>query len=190
MNSFLAYVPIELSFQIKRVSSNSLRYGLLALWLLFFPNIPYLATDMVHGNLVNIYHNATKLSVETVKGWGYILLLFLMAFAYINWGFMEGLSLARYFQVQHKWKKRTGIFLGTVVCFLSSMGMYAGRFAPRLHSVYLFTDPLKVIHIIFFNWSVKKLELVALFFLLHAAILLVFYVMYTQARLVSAKKDG
>lgn len=186
LNSLLAYIPIELSFQIKRVRISTVRYVLLACWLLFFPNIPYLATDVVHGDLVHIYNNATKLSVPTVKGWGYIILLFLVVFAYINWGFLEGASLVVY--LQEKWKMKKWFFSAGIaaICFLSSMGMYAGRFAPRLHSIYLFTNPVKVVEIIFFTWTLKKLELVGLFFCLHAAVILILYVMWQQSKNVGS----
>lgn len=176
LNTLLAYIPIELSFQIQKTKNHSLQIGLAFLWLLFFPNIPYLATDIIHTDLLNLYNNTTGMSVESVRGWGLIFILFLVAFSYINWGFTELFSLAEL--AKQKLKLRNSVMcLG--LCFvslLSSMGMYAGRFSPRLHSKHFFMEPLRVLEIIFLQWSMKKAELIILFFLLHVGIMGTLYV--------------
>lgn len=174
LNTFLAYVPIELSFQIQRTSHPWLQKILTVFWLLFFPNIPYLASDIIHADLLTIY--SPMGSVPSVRFWGLLIILFLVVFAYIIWGFTQLLALMTALQIKYRLKSwiSWGILLG--ICFLSSMGIYAGRFSPRLHSVYFLTDPWQVVDIIFLQWSVKKLELVILFWFLHLGILFVLYI--------------
>src|SRR6478735_8110180 len=60
-NLFLAVVPIFFAHQVK--TSNQKRgalhgYTLLSffLWLMFFPNAPYIITDLIH-----IYHTSRKM---------------------------------------------------------------------------------------------------------------------------------
>ena len=171
LNTFLAYLSIEFVFQLQRTQNRPLQLILVGLWLLFFPNIPYLATDIVHADMLPLYDYFTGASLETIRGWGLILLLFLVMFAYIIWGFLSLFAVADWvkqtFQV-----KQSLIWLGIgATCWLSSMAMYAGRLAPRLHSVYLFRYPLHVLKIIFLEWPPKKIEFVLLFFALHLAII-------------------
>lgn len=185
LNTFLAYLPIELSFQIQRTSIPWIQKILSAFWLLFFPNIPYLASDIIHTDMLTIY--SPMGSVPSVWIWGLLIILFLVVFAYIVWGFTQLLALAMALQKKYHLKDwlTWGIILG--ICFVSSMGIYSGRFSPRLHSIYFLTDPWQVIDIIFLQWSVKKLELIILFWFLHLGILFVLYI-HEQLRQIALKK--
>lgn len=174
LNTFLAYLPLELFFQIQKEYHLWVQQVLIALWLLFFPNIPYLASDIIHVDLLTIY--SYGVSIPSVWLWSLLIILFLVVFAYITWGFTQFLALMSSLEVKFKMKgwMSFGILLG--ICFLSSMGIYAGRFPPRLHSIYFFTKPWQVIDIVFLQWSVKKLELVILFFLMHLGVIFVLYI--------------
>jgi uncharacterized membrane protein len=171
LNTFLAYLPIECAFQVQRIKNGYVQLLFGFLWLLFFPNIPYLVTDIVHADLLGLYNNLTGMSLETIRGWGLILILFLVIFAYIYWGFMEFFALMTL--VKEKFQLSKWVIIGAVpvICWLSSMAMYAGRFAPRLHSVHFFTNPLYVLEVIFAHWTMKKFEFICLFFLLHLGII-------------------
>lgn len=174
LNTFLAYLPLELSFQIQRDYRPWVKKVLAAFWLLFFPNIPYLASDIIHADLLTIYSPLG--SVPSVRLWGLLIILFLVVFAYIIWGFTQLLALMSSLKVKYNLKSWAADGILFAICFLSSMGIYAGRFPPRLHSVYFLTDPWQVIDIVFLQWSMKKLELVVLFLLLHLGILFVLYI--------------
>lgn len=47
-NLFLAFIPFWLSLMVFKTKSKVKRIILLSLWLLFFPNAPYLVTDLFH----------------------------------------------------------------------------------------------------------------------------------------------
>lgn len=173
LNTLLAYIPVELSFHIKDVRSPILQVILGCIWLLFFPNIPYLVTDIVHSDMLQLYNYADGSSLPSVRLWALLIALFLVIFAFNLWGFSELLKLARYFKDKLNLHSYGIRLIVAAICFLSSMGIYAGRFPPRLHSIYFLTDPLKVFDIVFLQWSLKKLEFVLLFFVLHLGILVV-----------------
>lgn len=176
LNTLLAYIPLELSFHIKDMRSPILQVILGCVWLLFFPNIPYLVTDIVHSDMLQLYNYADGSSLPSVRLWALLIALFLVIFAFNLWGFSELLKLARYFKDKFRIHPFVMRMIIGGICFLSAMGIYAGRFPPRLHSIYFLTDPLKVFDIIFIQWSQKKLEFVLLFFILHLGILTVLYI--------------
>ena len=47
-NLFLAWVPYWLAAVLPSAKRAVQKYGLLLLWLLFFPNAPYIITDLIH----------------------------------------------------------------------------------------------------------------------------------------------
>lgn len=57
LNTFLAFIPIELSFHIDvgKPKNGLLFWVLIIVWLLFYPNTPYLLTDLFHLSLLNPY---------------------------------------------------------------------------------------------------------------------------------------
>ncbi len=106
--------------------------GLGLLWLLFFPNAPYLVTDLMHlqplGN-VPIWYDAILLFAFALTG---LLLGFLSLY------FMQTMVLQRFGRTA-SW----GFVLVTVG--LSSFGVYIGRFL-RFNSWDVFTNPLHLIY--------------------------------------------
>ncbi|WP_265455644.1 DUF1361 domain-containing protein [Enterococcus sp. HY326] len=163
LNGFLAYIPIEIAFQLPKLKNKWLLLGASAFWLLFFPNIPYLGTDIIHTDLYQLYDNATRVSQENLLGWGQILLLAIVVVAFLSWGFTQMLLLAKFYQERFSLGKYFRPIFVVTICILSALAMYAGRFAPRLHSIYFLTDPLRVLDIIFLTWSLKKIEFIGLF---------------------------
>lgn len=120
-NIFLAWIPFGLAYTAKSFSWN--RKVLLfilpfpaALWLLFFPNAPYILTDLLHLGSPK----------PNVPLWFDVLLLL--------WFSWTGLSLgiASLFMMQDIVRREFGkvigwLFVG-VVGVLSSLGIYIGRF--------------------------------------------------------------
>ena len=49
-NVFLAYIPVEIGFQLPRFNDRRALafWTCLIIWLLFYPNTPYVMTDLFH----------------------------------------------------------------------------------------------------------------------------------------------
>ncbi|RST96375.1 hypothetical protein CBF36_00225 [Vagococcus bubulae] len=171
LNILLAYIPLELSFQFFRVKKNGLKLGLAALFMLYFPNIPYLVTDIIHMDILDIYNHFTGDSIKNLGDWTLTIVLFLAIFSFVLIGFGQLLKLLSYAKKQYRLTTTqvSGVLL--LVCFLSSLGIYAGRFPPRFHSIDIFVRPWYVFKTIFLEWSFIKLEIVLLFLGLHLAII-------------------
>ncbi len=115
-NLFLAIIPLGLSLGLMRLRRLALAMPVLGLWLLFFPNAPYVLTDLMHLN----EHNAN------VPKW--LDLLMLLSFGLVSlWFGFQSLRL-----VQHWFTRRFSHAAGWCVVIaslaLSGFGIYLGRF--------------------------------------------------------------
>ena len=131
-NLFLAWVPLLIAFQLQQFYLRfPKRYSVILLiscmWLLFFPNSPYIITDLIHlntGNAVPIWYDAILIFAFALAGLitGFISLYFihevLDCFFHkpVNWGIIS------------------------FVFVLSGYGIYLGR-VLRWNSWDLFTRP-------------------------------------------------
>ena len=135
-NLFLAWVPLLFAW----LWENRLAYGTLrkwksvvmfGLWLLFFPNAPYLITDLVHLN--NRFNPAL---------WADTLLLFSCAFAGLVVGIYSLYIIHRvltfYMPGFMCW------IIVTMSILLSGFGIYLGR-VQRWNSWDLFTNPISLL---------------------------------------------
>jgi uncharacterized membrane protein len=134
-NLFLAWIPLFFALFARRLSSSTLVTKSkqvfilvnLGLWLLFFPNAPYLITDLIHLGEFERY----ILWFDTVG-------FFIAALA----GICTGLySLKVIHQVLNQFINNVlaWIVISTSIV-LSGFGLYLGRFA-RFNSWDLFTHP-------------------------------------------------
>lgn len=171
LNIFLAYIPLELSFQFFRVKHSYVKLGIAALFMLYFPNIPYLVTDIIHMHMLNIYNQFTGDSIKNLSDWTLTIVLFLSIFSFVLLGFGQLLKLMMYTKKRYELSTVQVNLALTLICFLSSLGIYAGRFPPRFHSIDVFSRPWYVFKTIFLDWSVVKLEIVLLFLFLHLCII-------------------
>jgi len=136
-NLFLAWLP--LLFALLAVERHelvkSLRDRKLLLldtaWLLFFPNAPYIFTDLVH-----------VLAARRQSFWTEMILILLCAMT----GFLTGcLSLQLMHQrVAQLWGRAKGWLFVVAVSGLAGFGVYLGRFV-RLNSWNVLTHPLRVL---------------------------------------------
>lgn len=162
LNVLLAYIPIEISFHFKKAGPR-LFILLSFLWLLFYPNAPYLFTDFFHLELLPIYQGMDQLFGLTLSGWWAFSLL---TAGICVWGFWGMNTL---FTVISNYRERKllnrdwqGAVLVLLINLLSGLAIYVGRF-DRLHSVYLFIRPIDTLKTIFLNWSMEKLGFILLF---------------------------
>ena len=138
-NLLLAWIPLATAMVLDRQTSPG-RLRLLVLgatWLLFFPNAPYLVTDLIH------------LKPRTgVPLWFDIAMLGSFAWCGMILG-GRSLSIAQSVFVRHfgshmRWPFATGVAL------LTGLGIYVGRFL-RLNSWDAVLDPVGVAHVITSN---------------------------------------
>ena len=133
-NIFLAWIPFLISFALYqfRVSSRLALLAGGAMWLLFFPNAPYIVTDFIHLRRTHsalIWYDAIMIA----------------SFAWT--GLTLGLVSLRMMQsiVRARMGRLASWIFAPVVLLLSSFGVYLGRF-QRWNSWDLLTRPYELLH--------------------------------------------
>jgi uncharacterized membrane protein len=123
-NLFLAWIPFALAVFVydrwRRRGAGLTLFALGMLWLLFFPNAPYIATDFVHlerGSPAPYWYDAVTIA----------------AFAWM--GVLLGFASLHLMQtVVRQWRgELAGWIFAAVAISLGSLGIYLGRFL-RLNS--------------------------------------------------------
>ncbi|GJM34942.1 MAG: hypothetical protein DHS20C18_39430 [Saprospiraceae bacterium] len=134
-NLLLAWIPYLLAILLERKAQQGIRLlwllPILFGWLLFFPNAPYIVTDLLH-----LQHR------PPLPLWYDLLLLFSCAWTGLMLGF---LSMLKVHQVLDT-RLGPGLSWAVVVASISltGFGVYLGRFL-RWNSWDLFTQPLAII---------------------------------------------
>lgn len=135
-NLFLAWIPFVLSYMAYALSwrrrSLYLVIPIIAvLWLLFFPNAPYILTDLQH---------LARETSNTPLWYDVIMLI------WFSWtGLLLGL-ISLYFMheiVQRAFGRTAGWFFILLVSVLGSFGVYLGRFV-RLNSWDILQEPREI----------------------------------------------
>ena len=137
-NLFLAWVPLLLAFILRKIHRKPGRpffkimlWPLFSLWLLFFPNAPYLVTDLVH---VNYQYGA--------KYWFDLVLIYLFAFSGLSAGMM---SLYWVHQViKEVFNSFWGWLMVACCSLLAGYGVYLVRIL-RWNSWDLFANPWQLL---------------------------------------------
>lgn len=171
LNILLAYIPLEMAFQFFKAKNKYVKAILAALFMLYFPNIPYLVTDIIHMDILDIYNHFTGDSITNLADWTLTVVLFISIFSYVVLGFGQLIKLLSYAKQEFRLSVKSLSLSLVGVCFLSSLGIYAGRFPPRFHSIDIFVRPWYVFKTIFLDWSFIKFEIVLLFLVLHLIII-------------------
>jgi uncharacterized membrane protein len=173
-NLFLAWVPLvaaSLAFALARRGVGILVALLVAVWLLFFPNAPYVLTDFIH-----LHGNGPS------PLWYDALMLSSFAWTALMLGFVS------LYLVHAIIAPRAGAAVGwlVVVCVLglASFGVYLGRFA-RFNSWDVVTRPHLVLSVIRkeIDSPVHDPKMVVALLALTASLLVGYLVMYAFAAL-------
>lgn len=131
-NLFLAFIPWALtSFAIIKpnIQKNKIAvFLLLASWLLFFPNSPYILTDL--------FHLSVKTSAPT---WFDLVLVLTFAWTGLLFGFFSLLDIERI--LSRSFNRTLVKIISILLIFLSSFGVYIGRYL-RWNSWDIITEPI------------------------------------------------
>ena len=174
-NLMLAWVPFVVALVVYvRGSSTSVPslVGLSGVWLLFFPNAPYIVTDLKHigiGGGIPILYDVLLLSAAAWTG----LLLGLTSL------FLMHRVARRFLGVVNAWAVVVGVLT------LSSFGIYLGR-VQRWNSWDLFTQPGALLGGATEGLHARPLGLTVL---LTSFLLATYLVFYSFARLTSLVRE-
>jgi len=130
-NLILAIIPVIAASTLRRVMTDhslSVRAVLLMMvWLLFLPNAPYLATDLIHLR-----------SRPFVPLWYDLALLLSCAVTGVILGYVSLADVHRILRT--RLSTAAAWTINTVVLFLCAFGIYLGRY-QRWNSWHIITDP-------------------------------------------------
>ena len=133
-NLFLAFIPWLLTTWLiiqPKIQNHKIVVGLvICLWLLFFPNAPYILTDLFHLRLT------TSMPV-----WFDLVLILSFAWTGILFGFLSLWNIEQIFSKSLKHKYITAISI--LLLFLSSFGIYLGRYL-RWNSWDILNNPFQL----------------------------------------------
>lgn len=131
-NLFLAWIPVGLAGIAAALRHRPIVQAILgAWWLLFFPNAPYLVTDLMHLGHLNgslLWYDTLMFATFALTG---------LVLGYVSLRLIQGL-VAYYLGAGGSW-----VFV-VAALLLSSYGIYVGRFL-RWNSWDLFTSPFSLV---------------------------------------------
>jgi uncharacterized membrane protein len=134
-NLFLAFIPWLISSIIilsKLQNRKTLLVILILSWLLFFPNSPYILTDLFH---LRMSSNAPL--------WYDLILILSFAWTGLLYGFMSLRDIEKVLEI-YIGKGKT-VYLTIAFLFLSGFGIYVGRYL-RWNSWDVFVSPFAMSH--------------------------------------------
>ncbi len=116
-NLFLAFIPFAVSSTLLKNTNNYrwMQYTLLIIWLIFFPNSPYIITDFVH-----LEYRAP------VPFWYDLVIIFLAAWNGLILGFVSLFNIEKFLLT--KFSKRIADICIYIFLVLCGFGVYAGRY--------------------------------------------------------------
>lgn len=135
-NLFLAFIPwalTSLTIIKPKLQENKISiFILLSVWFLFFPNAPYILTDLFHLK-----------TLSSVNAWFDLILILSFAWTGLLFGF---LSLWDIEKILSKYFKTVYIrVLTSVLLFIGSFGIYIGRYL-RWNSWDIISEPFRLIY--------------------------------------------
>jgi uncharacterized membrane protein len=130
-NLWLAWIPLWLAMLMVRESKPVKLFVYLAIWLVFFPNAPYIITDFLHLK-----------PRGDIPFWFDTLLIYSYSFTGLLLGILSALLVFKKLKDFFAPLIARGLMLLTMM--VSGYGIYVGRFL-RFNSWNLLTNPLQII---------------------------------------------
>ena len=181
-NIFLAWIPYGCTLLFLMVKNKPLQYILCFLWLIFYPNAPYMITDLIHIAKYTFYGDIVdgkRVFLADFAMWFDLLLI--CSFILIGL-VLSYVSLSIFHQlIKEKYNRILGwIFvLGIALC--SGFAMYLGRFI-RLNSWEIITNPFSLLQTVFRSLGGQAIAFTVLFAVFHV-------LLYTAFNLIN-KRDS
>lgn len=134
-NLILAFVPLGVTFLYELLRTEEapvakkwwLKMGVLGSWLLFFPNAPYILTDIFHMRFE-----------DSAPQWFDLILILSYAWTGLLAGFISLTDIEKYIlPMKHKWMTFSTVI---ALIFLTAFGIYLGRYL-RFNSWDLWNSP-------------------------------------------------
>jgi len=131
-NLFLAWIPFVLSIALfllyQQFDGTKIRNVLLLfggmVWLVFYPNAPYLLTDFIHLSGKN-FDNYGLARIPVVE-WYDLIMFSLFIFTGFLLGFISLFLMQKL--ISNRFNRSIGWIFTASVLFISSFGIYLGRF--------------------------------------------------------------
>jgi len=167
-NLFLAWVPYCLALVNEKniIKKESFYWFLFSAWLLFFPNAPYMLTDLIHMPDIEFGPYAHVRLLQWVD--------VILITGFVCVGYWLGLESMRIVHetLKKKFSNKLSWMLIGVISFLSGYAIFIGRYA-RLNS-WDVVRPIKLIRIFFQQLSMSSI----LFTMMFAGLILISYAIY------------
>lgn len=130
-NLFLAWLPLLFSLYMRRSSKPTVMAALFVLWLLFFPNAPYIITDLLHLKPRAAFPH-----------WYDTMLVYTFAFTGLLVGMLSALIVYDKLKQYYSKTVARGIIMFSMLA--SGYGIFLGRFL-RWNSWDAFLNPLHIL---------------------------------------------
>lgn len=169
-NLFLAWVPLFLSLamryidKIQKYSPKRTIY-LLCLgicWLIFYPNAPYIITDIIHLSNYNYYtisNYSYSFDLNFIIWYDFILVMLFVFTGYIL-GHMSLYNVHKI--IEKKYEKVVGWIFVFIVSVLSGFAIYLGRFL-RLNSWEIVSSPVNLFKTILATINIVSMKFTFMF---------------------------
>lgn len=166
-NIFLAWLPLYFSlvFINHKFKNKIYTYLIGFLWLIFYPNSPYILTDFIHLSRYKFYETTgfDEVFNTNLAIWYDFFLISLFAVIALVLSYIS-LSIMHKF-IKEKFNNLYGWIFVIIISILSGFAIYLGRFI-RLNSWNLVTHPMYLIDTIFNNFNFYALVFTLLFSIL------------------------
>ncbi|MCF6514915.1 DUF1361 domain-containing protein [Lactobacillus sp. S2-2] len=182
LNTILGYIPIEISFHIN--SKNNITFWFLTLiWLLFYPNAPYMLTDLFHLDRLQNYTGEALLNLD-FNTWFLFACLLISSISLIILGMFSLISVSNMINDKLSLNNRFSFFIISILLiFASSVGVFIGRFLG-LHTISFIKAPQHYFELFINMWNHSML----VFVLILSIIQLVIYCLINAV--IIGSKEG
>ncbi|WP_432662057.1 DUF1361 domain-containing protein [Wukongibacter baidiensis] len=169
-NLFLAWVPFMVSLIMSYINASK-KYSvkkiitLLVLgfiWLIFYPNAPYIVTDIIHLSNYNYYA-----PLDYTLGFNSSFIIwydFILVMLFVFTGYIIG-HISLYIvhkMIEEKYRKTVGWIFVFIVSILSGFAIYLGRFL-RLNSWEIISNPVGLLKMILESINIESLKFTLMF---------------------------